>query len=120
MLTKFKKLDAVLVSKPTYDRQDTKKLVALAEVQISGSTEPATLVLVTRADISESQKNQLLQGYQKLLMSTEGLELLEQYAKGLVGPGMRVTALPETLLQAAMTGASLGPTYQWAQPSRQL
>lgn len=79
MLLQFSKLDAVLISRPTFDLQPPGVLIALAEVQVSGP-EQTTLVLATRADLSEGQRHQLVQGYQELLLSADGLGLLELYA----------------------------------------
>ena len=81
MLMKFNKLDAALVLQETYDQQPKGSLIALATLQTSKESEQAQVVLAARANLSSSLREQLIQGYQELLLSTNGLELLEQYAK---------------------------------------
>jgi len=80
MLIKFNKLDAALISQETYDLQPKGKLIALATLQLANESEQAQMVLAARANLSSSLREQLVQGYQELLMSTNGLDLLEQYA----------------------------------------
>ncbi|MDG5468449.1 tandem-95 repeat protein [Deltaproteobacteria bacterium IMCC39524] len=80
MLLKFNKLDAALLSQSTYNKQVPGSLSSLANLQISDETNQTNLILVARADLAESQKVLLIEGYQELLLSTEGLNLLEQYA----------------------------------------
>ena len=81
MLLKFNKLDAALISQETYDQQPKGSLIALATLQTSNESEQAQMVLAARANLSSSLREQLVQGYQELLLSTNGLDLLEQYAK---------------------------------------
>jgi len=80
MLMKFNKLDAALISQETYDQQPKGSLIALATLQISIESEQAQMVLAARVNLSSSLREQLIQGYQELLLSTNGLDLLEQYA----------------------------------------
>lgn len=80
MLLKFNKLDAVLISQDSYDQQPKGKLSALATLQISNESEQAQMVLAARENLSNGLKEQLVQGYQELLLSANGLDLLEQYA----------------------------------------
>jgi len=80
MLMKFNKLDAALISQETYDQQPKGSLIALATLQISNESEQAQMVLAARVNLSSSLREQLIQGYQELLLSTNGLDLLEQYA----------------------------------------
>lgn len=81
MLTRFNKLDAALITRQTYNKHNSASLIALAEVQVSGKKEEANLVLTTHSYMSKSEQDQLMEGYQELILSTEGLELLEKYAK---------------------------------------
>ena len=80
MLMKFNKLDAALISQETYDQQPKGSLIALATLQISIESEQAQMVLAARVNLSSPLREQLIQGYQELLLSTNGLDLLEQYA----------------------------------------
>ena len=80
MLMKFNKLDAALISQETYDQQPKGSLIALATLQISNESEQAQIVLAARVNLSSSLREQLVQGYQELLLSTNGLDFLEQYA----------------------------------------
>ena len=80
MLMKFNKLDAALISQETYDQQPKGKLSALATLQRSNESEQAQMVLAARANLASGLREQLVQGYQELLLSSNGLDLLEQYA----------------------------------------
>jgi len=80
MLMQFNKLDAALISQETYDQQPKGKLIALATLQISNESEQAKMVLAARENLASGLREELVQGYQELLLSTDGLDLLEQYA----------------------------------------
>ena len=80
MLMKFNKLDAALISQDTYDQQPKGTLSALATLQISNESEQAQMVLAARENLASGLREELVQGYQELLLSTDGLDLLEQYA----------------------------------------
>ena len=80
MLMQFNKLDAALISQETYNQQPKGKLIALATLQISNESEQAKIVLAARENLASGLREELVQGYQELLLSTEGLNLLEQYA----------------------------------------
>ena len=80
MLMQFNKLDAALISQETYDQQPKGKLIALATLQISNESEEAQMVLAARENLASGLREELVQGYQELLLSTDGLDLLEQYA----------------------------------------
>jgi hypothetical protein len=80
MLLQFNKLDAVLISQETYDQQPKGSLIALATLQMSNESEQAQMVLAARVNLSSSLREKLVQGYQELLLSTNGLDFLEQYA----------------------------------------
>lgn len=82
MLMQFNKLDAALISQETYDQQPKGKLIALATLQISNESEQAKMVLAARENLASGLREELVQGYQELLLSTDGLDLLEQYATG--------------------------------------
>jgi hypothetical protein len=82
MLLQFNKLDAVLISQETYDQQPKGSLIALATLQMSNESEQAQMVLAARVNLSSSLREKLVQGYQELLLSTNGLDFLEQYALG--------------------------------------
>ena len=82
MLMQFNKLDAVLISQETYNQQPKGKLIALATLQISNESEQAKMVLAARENLASGLREELVQGYQELLLSTDGLDLLEQYATG--------------------------------------
>jgi hypothetical protein len=86
MLMQFNKLDAALISQETYDQQPKGSLIALAKLQISNESEQAQMVLAARANLSSSLREQLVQGYQELLLSTNGLDHLEQYATSTEAP----------------------------------
>lgn len=81
MLTRFNKLDAALITRQTYNKHNSASLITLAEIEVSGATEKASLVLATHSYMSKAEHEQLMEGYQELLLSTAGLELLEKYAK---------------------------------------
>jgi hypothetical protein len=80
MLMQFNKLDAALISQETYNQQPKGKLIALATLQISNESEQAKIVLAARENLASGLREELVQGYQELLLSTDGLDLLEQYA----------------------------------------
>jgi len=80
MLMQFNKLDAVLISQESYNQQPKGKLIALATLQISNESEQAKMVLAARENLASGLREELVQGYQELLLSTDGLDLLEQYA----------------------------------------
>ena len=82
MLMQFNKLDAALISQETYDQQPKGKLIALATLQISNESEQAKMVLAARENLASGLREELVQGYQELLLSTDGLDLIEQYATG--------------------------------------
>ena len=82
MLMQFNKLDAVLISQESYNQQPKGKLIALATLQISNESEQAKMVLAARENLASGLREELVQGYQELLLSTDGLDLLEQYATG--------------------------------------
>jgi len=82
MLMQFNKLDAALISQETYNQQPKGKLIALATLQISNESEQAKMVLAARENLASGLREELVQGYQELLLSTDGLDLLEQYATG--------------------------------------
>ena len=82
MLLKFNKLDAALILQETYDQQPRGSLIALATLQISNESEQAKMVLAARENLASGLREELVQGYQELLLSTDGLNLLEQYATG--------------------------------------
>ena len=82
MLLQFNKVDAALISQKTYDQQPKGKLIALATLQISNESEQAKMVLAARENLASGLREELVQGYQELLLSTDGLDLLEQYATG--------------------------------------
>jgi len=80
MLMQFNKLDAALISQETYNQQPKGKLIALATLQISNESEQAKIVLAARENLASGLREELVQGYQERLLSTAGLDLLEQYA----------------------------------------
>ena len=80
MLMQFNKLDAALISQETYNQQPKGKLIALATLQISNESEQAKIVLAARENLASGLREELVQGYQERLLSTDGLDLLEQYA----------------------------------------
>lgn len=82
MLMQFNKLDAVLISQESYNQQPKGKLIALATLQISNESEQAKMVLAARENLASGLREELVQGYQELLLSTDGLDLLEQYSTG--------------------------------------
>lgn len=81
MLTRFNQLDAVLINKETYRRHNSATLIPLSEARISGETS-VELVLATHSLLTKEEQEKLIQGYQNLLLSENGLELLEVYANG--------------------------------------
>ena len=60
MLTKFRKIDAALITREKYEQQDSDQLIDLGEVQVSGEAGSRTLVLAARSDLSEQQQYQLV------------------------------------------------------------
>src|SRR6056300_1029490 len=77
MLMQFNKLDAALISQETYNQQPKGKLIALATLQISNESEQAKIVLAARENLASGLREELVQGYQELLLSTDGLDLIE-------------------------------------------
>jgi parallel beta-helix repeat protein len=106
MLTRYNMLDAVLISKDVYDRHNSAALIPLTEVQISGKN-ASGLVLATHSFLSKPQQTEILSGYQELLLSTNGLELLEFYATGKGNVPKELEDTPPKEMKTQQPSASL-------------